>query len=437
MTVYDVIERKKRRAELEEGEIRFFVRSVADGSASDAQIAAFCMAVLLNGMTERECFALTEAMANSGEVCRRPNFSGICADKHSTGGVSDSTTLVLVPVLCCMGVRCAKYSGRGLGHTGGTLDKLESFPGLDVNLSPERFARQVEEIGGAVAGQTENTVPADRRMYAVRDVTATVDSVPLIASSVMSKKLASFADIILLDVKCGGGAFMRGPEDAERLASLMVRIGRAAGRRTCAAITRMDAPLGDNIGCNAEVREVISVLKGKQNDLARLSLFFGAKIASLAFGVREEEALRMAEETISSGRALQKLAQIVEAQGGNARDVFDETRLPLAQSRHLVRAAKSGYLKISALALGRACAAAGGGRRREGDAIDHTVGILLKKREGEFVRAGETLAEVCADAGAESAFALAESAFTVGETPCGQSPLIYRFIGEEDENVRI
>ena len=225
MTVYEVIDAKKQKRELDQEQIRFFVRAVADGSASDAQIAAFCMAVLLNGMTDEESYLLTDAMAASGERPVRPPVSGVIADKHSTGGVSDSTTLILVPVLCSLGVRCAKYSGRGLGHTGGTLDKLESFPGFRTALTAEEFAAQIGRIGGAVAGQTEHTVPADKRMYAVRDVTATIDSIPLIASSVMSKKLASFADVILLDVKYGDGAFMRTAKEAERLARLMVKSG--------------------------------------------------------------------------------------------------------------------------------------------------------------------------------------------------------------------
>ena len=414
-----------------DAQIRFFVRGIADGSVSDAQIAAFCMAVLLNGMTDAECFVLTDAMAHSGEILPRPNFTGICADKHSTGGVSDSTTLVLVPVLCAMGVRCAKYSGRGLGHTGGTLDKLESFPGFNVNLTPEQFERQVEKIGGAVAGQTKSTVPADKRMYAVRDVTATVDSIPLIASSVMSKKLASFADVILLDVKYGDGAFMRAPEEAEKLARLMVSIGRAAGRKMCAAVTCMDAPLGDSIGCNAEVREAIGALQGEKNNLSALSLFHCEKIASLALGIPEEEARRRAEEAVVSGAALRKLAEIVEAQGGDARAVYDPSRLPLAERCEVIRALGEGVLKISALALGKACCALGGGRQKEGDEIDHSVAILLKRRGGDSVQEGETVAEVYYNKRDEDALALARGAFKTVQTYEPQ-PLVYRYIGEED-----
>lgn len=433
MTVYDIIDGKKRGQELREEQIRAFVHAVTDGSASDAQIAAFCMAVLLRGMTDRECFILTDAMAKSGQVTPRPQITGVCADKHSTGGVSDSTTLILVPVLCCLGVRCAKYSGRGLGHTGGTLDKLESFPRLSVELTPEAFERQVEKIGGAIAGQTKDTVPADKRMYAVRDVTATVDSIPLIASSVMSKKLASFADVILLDVKCGDGAFMRSPEEAEKLARLMVSIGSAAGRKTCAAVTRMDSPLGDNIGCNAEVREVIQVLRGKQNDLAELSLYHCGKLASLALGISEEEARRRAEDAVRSGAALKKLAQIVRAQGGDERAVYDETLLPLAAQKETVRAAQSGYLHVSALALGKACCALGGGRQRAEDAIDHTVGILLLRRAGEFVKEGEPLADIYYNRENAEALALVRGAFREEET-FEPKPLVYRFIGEEDSN---
>ncbi len=431
MRAYDIIDAKKRGAALSEKEIRFFVRGVADGSVSDAQIAAFCMAVLLRGMTDGECFVLTDAMARSGDIAPRPNFTGICADKHSTGGVSDSTTLVLVPVLCALGVRCAKYSGRGLGHTGGTLDKLESFPGFNVNLAAGQFERQVERIGGAVAGQTKSTVPADKRMYAVRDVTATVDSIPLIASSVMSKKLASFADVILLDVKYGDGAFMQSPAEAEKLARLMVSIGRKAGRKMCAAVTCMDSPLGDSIGCNAEVREAIEVLKGKKNALAELSVFHSEKLAALALGIPEAEARRRAEEAIASGAALKKLAEIVGAQGGDARAVYDESMLPLAENCEILRAEGSGRLKISALALGKACCALGGGRQKEGDEIDHTVAILLKRRAGDFVREGETVAEVYYNKRDEDALALARGAFKTVQTYEPQ-PLVYSYIGEED-----
>ena len=412
MTVYEVIDAKKQKRELDKEQIRFFVRAVADGSASDAQIAAFCMAVLLNGMTDEESYLLTDAMAASGERPVRPPVSGVIADKHSTGGVSDSTTLILVPVLCSLGVRCAKYSGRGLGHTGGTLDKLESFPGFRTALTAEEFAAQIGRIGGAVAGQTEHTVPADKRMYAVRDVTATIDSIPLIASSVMSKKLASFADVILLDVKYGDGAFMRTAKEAERLARLMVKIGARAGRKVSAAVTNMDAPLGDAIGCNAEVREAVAILGGKRNALSELSLFLAEKLLAQAFSLPEKEARARVEEAIASGAALKKLAEIVAAQGGDARAVYDASLLPLAPREAVLRAEEDGVLRVAARKLGEACLLLGGGRQHAEDAIDHTVGIVLTRRDGDPVRAGEEIARVYCRGEAAEALGRARAAFS-------------------------
>ena len=430
MTVYDIIEAKKRGRRLSEEQIAAFVRMVADESATDAQIAAFCMAVCLRGMTDEETFLLTKAMADSGERLSPP-AAGVFADKHSTGGVSDSTTLILVPVLAALGVKCAKYSGRGLGHTGGTLDKLESFAGLNVDLTSEQFASQVERVGAAIAGQTKSTVPADKRMYAVRDVTATVDSVPLIASSVMSKKLASFAQVILLDVKYGDGAFMKTARAAERLARLMVAVGTAAGRQTEAAVTDMSAPLGDNIGCNAEVREVLEVLRGKQNDLARLSCLHCERILRMAQGVEEARAAKLVHEAIDSGAALEKFRQIVSAQGGDTAAFDDAEALPLAPGRLIVRAPRSGRLHISAQALGKACAQLGGGRQREGEEIDHTVGILLKKRAGDRVAQGEELAHVFYREPRQEALALAQGAFTVSASFRAR-PLVHCIISKED-----
>lgn len=433
MRVYDIIDKKKKGEALGEDEIAYFIARVADGGATDSQIAAFCMAALLNGMTDEECFFMTDAMVRSGECAPRPAGAGVYADKHSTGGVSDSTTLILVPVLAALGVKCAKYSGRGLAHTGGTLDKMESFAGVRVDLTPEEFEAQVEKIGAAISGQTASVVPADKRMYAVRDVTATVDSIPLIASSVMSKKLASFADVILLDVKYGDGAFMKTPEDAEKLARLMVSVGRQAGRRTLAAITCMDAPLGDNIGCNAEVNEALAILRGeKRNDLADLSFFHCTKLACAALGIAEEEARRRVEACVRSGAALEKFGQIIAAQGGNAEDVYKS--LPLAKNSFVIKAASDGYLHLSALALGKACAALGGGRTKEGDSVDHTVGILLGKREGAYVKKGDVLAELRYARAPEEGIALAQNAFRIGDK-IEKHPLIYAFVGEKGDNV--
>lgn len=429
MTVCDIIQKKKERRALNGEEISFFVSAVADGSATDAQIAAFCMAVLLNGMEEEECALLTLAMANSGQKTPRPQGGGVYADKHSTGGVSDSTTLILVPVLASLGVRCAKYSGRGLGHTGGTLDKLESIPGLTTALSPARFERQAEEVGAVVAGQTNETVPADKRMYAVRDTTATIDSIPLIASSVMSKKLASFADVILLDVKYGRGAFMPTPEKAQELARLMVSIGAAAGRRTAAAVTCMDAPLGSAVGCNAEVREAVAVLRGEaENDLAALSLFHAALLYRMATGASKEEAETAVRGAIRSGAAFKKFAQMAEAQGGDVRALEDPSLLPLAKHCAALTVSAAGMLDIDALSLGRACALLGGGRQRPGQAIDHTVGFVLKKRAGERVAAGEAVAEMYYNSENGEAFSLARGAFRTAENYVPR-PLIYAVTG--------
>ena len=436
MTVYDVIDRKKRGFSLTEGEIRFFVQAVTDGRASDAQIAAFCMAVLWRGMTEEECFFLTDAMARSGDIIPRPAAGGPFADKHSTGGVSDSTSLILVPVLAACGVRCAKYSGRALGHTGGTLDKLESFPGLRVSLTAEEFARQVEEVGCAIAGQTARIVPADKRMYAVRDVTATVDSIPLIASSVMSKKLASFADVILLDVKYGEGAFVRAPEDAVRLARTMVSLGRRAGRTMCARVTCMDEPPGDWVGCRAEVREAVGVLRGEvKNDLSALSLSHAALLLRAALGMTAEQADRRVRAALDSGAALQKLRAMVAAQGGDARAVDDFSLLPLAAGRAAVRAEADGYLRVRATPLGLACVELGGGRQKAGDAVDAGAALHLLRRTGDAVRRGDVLAELYFDPARDPAAALgrAREGFSVEGAPPVRQPLVYCTIDKEDD----
>ncbi len=430
MTAYDIIEAKKHGKTLSKAQIDAFVRMVADETASDAQIAAFCMAVCIRGMTDEEAVFLTQAMADSGERLSPP-ADGIFADKHSTGGVSDSTTLVLVPVLASLGVKCAKYSGRGLGHTGGTLDKLESFAGFNVNLTAQQFSSQVERIGAAIAGQTKTTVPADKRMYAVRDVTATVDSIPLIASSVMSKKLASFAQVILLDVKYGDGAFMKTARAAEQLARLMVAAGTAAGRQVEAAVTDMSAPLGDAIGCNAEVREVIEVLRGKRNNLSRLSLLHCERILRMAQGTEEKRAKTLVQEAIDSGAALEKFRQIVSAQGGDTAAFDDAEALPLAPERVILRAPGAGKLHIHAQALGKACAQLGGGRQREGEDIDHTVGILLKRRAGDSVAQGEEVAEVFCRERRQEALDLAQSAFEVRHSYRAR-PLVHCIISKED-----
>ena len=431
MRFYDIIEKKKRGLALSAGEIDFFVRSVTSGEVPDYQVAALLMAVYFRGMDGEETYELTRAMTESGASVGRGGIRGVVCDKHSTGGVSDSTTLVLIPVLAALGLKCAKLSGRGLGHTGGTLDKLESFPGLTTALSPERFRRQVEELGCAVAGQTEETVPADKKLYALRDVTATVDSLPLIASSVMSKKLASFADVILLDVKFGSGAFMREKGAALELAARMVEIGRRAGRKVAAALTDMNQPLSPAIGCNLEVKAALAALRGERSDLGRLSGFLARELLVLA-GREREEAGREVENCIADGRAFSVFRRMIAAQGGDCAYADDPEKFAAAPFRAEVRAARDGRIGMNAETLGLASVDLGGGRAKKDDAIDHAAGLIVRARLGDEVRKGDLLAEVFA--GSEERLragaARAESAFTydfAGDPP----PLVAAFVDPE------
>jgi len=392
MRFYDIIDRKKNKFELTREEIDFFVKSVTDGSAPDYQISALLMAIVLNGMTEKETFYLTSAMTESGEIMKKGNIRGICVDKHSTGGVSDSTTLVVVPVVCSAGLKFAKLSGRGLGHTGGTLDKLESFTGFNVNLSAEEFENTVNTVGAAISGQTENIDPADKKLYALRDVTATVDSIPLIASSIMSKKLASFADIIVLDVKYGSGAFMKKEADAEKLAEAMVDIGKRAGRKTAAVITSMEQPLGTDIGCNAEAAGAVRILKGEKNDLYEVSKILAVEILTLS-GIEKDTAYKMFDNIITSGQALKKLKEIVSAQGGDVSLIDNPENFERGKFFCEAVAEKNGYLySFDAEKIGLANVALGGGRKRKGDAVIHSCGINMKIRTGEKVEKGQAVA---------------------------------------------
>ena len=392
MRFYDIIDRKKNKFELTREEIDFFIKSVTDGSAPDYQISALLMAIVLNGMTEKETFYLTSAMTESGEIMKKGNIRGICVDKHSTGGVSDSTTLVVVPVVCSAGLKFAKLSGRGLGHTGGTLDKLESFTGFNVNLSAEEFENTVNTVGAAISGQTENIDPADKKLYALRDVTATVDSIPLIASSIMSKKLASFADIIVLDVKYGSGAFMKKEADAEKLAEAMVDIGKRAGRKTAAVITSMEQPLGTDIGCNAEAAGAVRILKGEKNDLYEVSKILAVEILTLS-GIEKDTAYKMFDKIITSGQALIKLKEIVSAQGGDVSLIDNPENFERGKFFCEAVAEKNGYLySFDAEKIGLANVALGGGRKRKGDAVIHSCGINMKIRTGEKVEKGQAVA---------------------------------------------
>ena len=399
MNMVSIIEKKKLGYTLTEEEIKFFVAGAADGSIPDYQLAALLMAIRLNGMNREETAQLTLAMTYSGDVCDLSSIPGIPVDKHSTGGVGDTTTLVLAPLVAACGVPVAKMSGRGLGHTGGTLDKLESIEGLSVSLSEEDFLKQVKEIGLAVIGQAKNLAPADKTLYALRDVTATVDSLPLISSSIVSKKLASGAQGIVLDVKTGAGALMHTTEESIELAQTMVRIGCDAGRRMVALVTDMGEPLGSHVGNALEVKEAIDVLAGRvQGPLLTVALELGARMLILG-GAAETvaEAKQKLTEALESGRGLETLRKMIVAQGGDGSCCDDVANLPQAKIILPVPALADGYIHhMDTVALGNTAQAMGAGRRTKEDVIDPSVGFVLHKRIGDAVTAGEALATVYA-----------------------------------------
>jgi pyrimidine-nucleoside phosphorylase len=391
LTAIDVIRDKRDGRVLSDDAIEFVVRGATNGSIPDYQLAAWLMAVRLNGMTDAETKSLTLAMAASGRRLDLSSIPGRKVDKHSTGGVGDKATLVVAPLVAAAGIPVAKLSGRALGHSGGTLDKLESIPGFNVDLSIDDFIDQVRRIGIAIAGQTSDMVPADKVFYALRDATATVDSVPLIASSVMSKKLAAGADAIVLDVKCGHGAFVATLEAAEALARALVAIGANAGRETVAYVTDMEQPLGRAVGNALEVREAIETLSGRgPSDLEALSLRLGNEMLRMA-GAETTDLRRL----LSDGSALRKFAQLVEAQSGDPRVVDDPSRLPTAPIQRPVAAAASGQVAaIDALEIALVGKSLGAGRDRKDAAIDLAVGIVLQKKVGDAVQQGEPVATI-------------------------------------------
>ncbi|KXH82111.1 pyrimidine-nucleoside phosphorylase [Sporosarcina sp. HYO08] len=391
----DIIEKKRNGGQLTEQEITFFVNGYTNGTIPDYQASAFLMAVYFKGMTAEEQGHLTMAMVKSGDEIDLSAIRGIKVDKHSTGGVGDTTTLILAPLVAACGVPVAKMSGRGLGHTGGTLDKLESIGGFHVELTEEQFINQVNELKVAVIGQSGNLTPADKSLYALRDVTATVDSIPLIASSIMSKKIAAGADAIVLDVKTGEGAFMKTVEDAKALAESMVAIGRQVGRNTMAVISNMSQPLGFAIGNALEVKEAIETLKGEgPEDLTELCLVLGSKMLVVG-GKAEtiEEARGQLTAVMKDGSALKLFGELIKAQGGNEAVIHDPSKLPTATYQIEVPALQSGFItKMEADDLGVAAAILGAGRATKDDQIDPAVGIMLKKKIGDTVEKGETIA---------------------------------------------
>ncbi|MBQ2960207.1 MAG: pyrimidine-nucleoside phosphorylase [Oscillospiraceae bacterium] len=422
MRMTDLIAKKRDGGELSTEEISFMIQGYTRGEIPDYQMSAMCMAILFRGMCDREILDLTMSMMHSGDVMDLSAIEGIKADKHSTGGVGDKTSLVLCPMVAACGVKIAKMSGRGLGHTGGTLDKLESFPGFNISISDERFVENVNRCGISIIGQTADIVPADKLLYALRDVTGTVPSIPLIVSSIMSKKLASGADVIVLDVKCGSGAFMKTEDEAEELARGLTRVGRLAGRKCAAVITDMDQPLGNAVGNALEVKEAIAVLKGEEKgDLLDLCMSIGSLILTEG-GLAEslEDAEKMLTEAVRSGAALKKLAEMVEAQDGCGNDVYDTSRLPQAPVQYAMKSERAGYIsRIDAEGVGLVSMHLGGGRITKDSGIDLSVGVLLNKKLGDYVEAGETLAIIHA-ASEESAKQQEESlraCFNLSDSP--------------------
>ena len=420
MRMYDIILKKRANLPLTDEEIRFVIDGYVNGEIPDYQVSALLMTIVFNGMNARELGTLTLAMAQSGNMVDLSNIDGITVDKHSTGGVGDKTTLIIAPLVAACGGKVAKMSGRGLGHTGGTIDKMESIPNLKVSLEQDAFINQVNKIGLAVIGQSEGLAPADKKLYALRDVTGTVDSIPLIASSVMSKKLASGAQAILLDVKVGSGAFMKNIEDARELAKAMVDIGKENGRSVKAILTDMDRPLGHAIGNALEIREVIDTLKGHgPEDLTYECIIMAAHMLVLSHICDYETALSRVQEALDSGAALERLRMMIDAQDGDSRVIDDESLLAIGKFTYDVTAPQDGYIThMNTEQCGIASVMLGAGRTVKDGPIDYSAGIVMHKKTGDAVSMGERIATLYASD--ESLFTNAAqtylAAITIGNT---------------------
>lgn len=436
MRMYDLIRKKKCGGELSSEEIRYMINGFTDGSIPDYQMSAMTMAICFQGMNPRETVDLTLAMRDSGDVLDLSKIQGVKVDKHSTGGVGDKTSLALAPIVAALGVPVAKMSGRGLGHTGGTIDKLECFPGFTAELSEETFVHNVNTIGIAIAGQTANLAPADKKLYALRDVTATVDQMSLIASSIMSKKLAGGSDAIVLDVKTGNGAFMKELKDSVALAKEMVAIGTMAGKRMAAVITDMDQPLGSAVGNSLEVIEAIETLRGEgPSDFKEVVFALGAQMLVFAGKAAETvEAKSLMESAIADGSALSKFAEFVRAQGGDAAAVYDTSLLPVASQILVVESPRDGYVhRILAEDVGIACMTLGGGRETKESKIDLSVGIRLRKKNADAVKRGEPLAVIYGNDAAkmEAARAKIAGAYEISDEPREKEAVIRQYIFPE------
>ena len=428
MRIYDIITKKKEGAKLSYEEIAFAVNGYTDGTVADYQMSALLMAICLKGMDEEETFNLTKVMLQSGDTVDLSAFGDKSVDKHSTGGVGDKTTLIVAPIVSSLGCKVAKMSGRGLGFTGGTVDKLESLDGYKVTLEPKDFLEQVEKINVSVIGQSGNLAPADKKLYALRDVTATIDSIPLIASSIMSKKLASGAHNIVLDVKCGSGAFMKDEESAKALATAMIKIGKSFGKNIRALVTNMDVPLGTAVGNRIEVWEAIQVLSGKgEKRLSEICISLASNIVSLAQNIDTESAKDLVEGVITSGAALAKLTEWIKCQGGDISYITEPERLLSAKYKTEYKAKTDGYIsKIQADTVGRASMMLGAGRARLEDTIDFNAGIILKKSYGDYVLAGESIATLYSDTSSfEQCESTLDSAITIESSVPPTQKLIF------------
>ena len=428
MRIYDIIEKKRDGQKLTKEEIDFFVQEYTKGNIEDYQASALLMAIFINGMDDEETVNLTESMANSGDMLDLSAIDGTTADKHSTGGVGDKTSLIVAPICASLGIKMAKMSGRGLGHTGGTIDKLESIKGFNVSLETEDFFKQVNEIGVSIIGQTGNLAPADKKIYALRDVTATVDNISLIASSIMSKKIAAGAKNIVLDVKCGSGAFMKDEASATKLAKMMVKIGKKCGRNMAAVITNMDIPLGSNVGNSLEINEVIDILNNKgDKPLRELCLVLSATILSVSYGWDYDDAYKKAEQTLIDGSAMKKFKEFVGAQSGCSEMIV----LPKAKMSLEIKANKNGYItSIDSRIVGESAVLLGAGREKKTDTIDYGAGIILHKKTGDKVSIDDTIAILYAETEEKlkNAEKLFNTSYVIDNEKPETKPLIYQTI---------
>ncbi len=434
MRVVDIIEKKKQGKEHSKEEIEFLIEALMNGTAADYQVSAWLMAVYFNGMTDDETAYLTDAMVRSGEVIDLGELADSVIDKHSTGGVGDKVTITLIPLLAACGVPVAKLSGRGLGHTGGTIDKLESIPNFNTNVTIPEMINQVKEIGVAIGAQTQKLTPADGKLYALRDVTATVDSRPLIASSVVSKKIASGANNIVLDVKYGSGAFMKTAEDAVKLSEIMVKIGKKLNKNITAVITSMDEPLGRAVGNSVEIIESIEFLKGNitTGDIAELTYDFAAlSLVQLGKAADDKSAKVLLKDVIDSGKALAKFKELIETQGGDSSVIEDYSKFPPTRFTYELKSNQDGFVShIDALKIAYGCKLLGAGRDKKSDDIDYGVGVFLNKKTGEAVKVGDTICTIYSndETKTQNAIKYCEEGIVLSKTKPVEHDLIYRVI---------